>query len=48
MGIGKFMINSAMKIWPHASSKIKIENKASLKLFDRAASSKNIILWNRK
>lgn len=32
-GYGKFMINECMKIWPNAFAKIKIDNKASLKLF---------------
>jgi len=33
-GVGKFMINKCMEIWPSAFAKIKISNKASLKLFE--------------
>ena len=33
-GVGKFMINKCMEIWPTAFAKIKINNKASLKLFE--------------
>ena len=32
-GIGKFMINECMKIWPEAIAKIKVNNEASLRLF---------------
>jgi ribosomal protein S18 acetylase RimI-like enzyme len=33
-GIGKFMVNECMKIWPNAFAKIKTDNNASLKLFE--------------
>ena len=33
-GYGKFMVNECMKIWPNAFAKVKINNKASLKLFE--------------
>jgi hypothetical protein len=33
MGVGKFMIKSAMAIWPTAYAKVKIGNTASDKLF---------------
>ena len=33
-GIGKFMINKCLEIWPTAFVKIKINNIASLKLFE--------------
>ncbi len=32
-GVGKFMINECIKIWPTAFAKVKINNEASLKLF---------------
>lgn len=32
-GVGKFMINKCMEIWPSAFAKVKIDNEASLKLF---------------
>lgn len=33
MGVGKFMINECMKIWPTAYAKVKIGNTISDKLF---------------
>jgi|TARA_R100000306_G_scaffold54796_2_gene52176 GNAT superfamily N-acetyltransferase len=33
-GIGQFLINSLMEIHPEAHAKVKIENTASLKLFE--------------
>jgi GNAT superfamily N-acetyltransferase len=32
-GVGKFMINSAMQIWPNAEAKVKLSNKISAQLF---------------
>lgn len=32
-GVGKFMINKCMEIWPTAFAKVKIDNEASLRLF---------------
>ena len=32
-GVGKFMINECIKIWPTAFAKVKINNDASLNLF---------------
>ena len=32
-GVGKFMINSAMELWPSAEAKVKIGNDASSNLF---------------
>jgi len=34
-GIGSFMINEVMKDTPSAVAKVKIDNKASLKLFEK-------------
>tara|TARA_R110000824_G_scaffold279892_1_gene467989 strand:+ start:510 stop:890 length:381 start_codon:yes stop_codon:yes gene_type:complete len=33
-GVGKFMINALMKLYPDSLAKVKIENKASLRLFE--------------
>ena len=33
-GVGKFMINEIMKINPNAFAKVKLENEASVKLFE--------------
>jgi len=32
-GVGKFMINKCMEIWPNAFAKVKVDNEASLRLF---------------
>ena len=32
-GVGKFMINAAMEIWPNAEAKVKLNNKISAQLF---------------
>ena len=32
-GLGKFMINKCMEIWPTAFAKVKVDNEASLRLF---------------
>ena len=34
MGIGKFLIQECKKLWPQAEAKIKVENTASIKLFE--------------
>lgn len=39
-GVGKFMINKCMEIWPTAFAKVKINNKASLKLFEACGFTK--------
>lgn len=33
LGVGKFMINEIIKIYPNAKAKIKVDNLASLNLF---------------
>ena len=35
MGVASFMLNEVMKIHPKAAAKVKIENKASLRLFKK-------------
>ncbi|HBF34007.1 TPA: hypothetical protein DDW35_05540 [Candidatus Sumerlaeota bacterium] len=35
-GVGKFMVQEIMKIFPDAYAKIKVENEASFKLFMKA------------
>ena len=46
-GIGKFMINECMKIWPNAFAKVKINNKASLKLFESCGFSKKYYILEK-
>jgi ribosomal protein S18 acetylase RimI-like enzyme len=46
-GYGKFMINECMKIWPNAFAKVKIKNKASLKLFESCGFNKKYYILKR-
>jgi RimJ/RimL family protein N-acetyltransferase len=46
-GIGTFMINEIMKKYPTAYAKIKIENEASIKLFERCGFAKKYYLLER-
>jgi GNAT superfamily N-acetyltransferase len=34
LGVGKFMINQCMVIWPTSFAKVKIDNEASMKFFE--------------
>ena len=43
-GIGKFMINKCMEIWPSAFAKVKLDNEASLALFESCGFSKKFII----
>lgn len=46
-GIGKYMINECMKIWPNAFAKVKIDNEASLKLFKSCGFNKKYIIMEK-
>lgn len=46
-GIGKFMINECMKIWPTAFAKVKIDNEASLKLFESCGFTKKFFVLTK-
>lgn len=46
-GVGKFMINECMKIWPSAFAKVKIDNEASLKLFKSCGFHKKFIIMKK-
>tara|TARA_R110001592_G_scaffold5649_4_gene31087 strand:+ start:9540 stop:9944 length:405 start_codon:yes stop_codon:yes gene_type:complete len=46
-GYGKFMINECIKIWPNAFAKVKIKNKASLKLFESCGFNKKYYILKR-
>ena len=41
-GIGAFMINEIMKIYPNAYAKVKLENEASIKLFEHCNRARNL------
>ena len=47
LGLGKFMINEAMKIWPSAFAKVKIGNEASLKLFKSCGFSEKYVILTK-
>lgn len=46
-GIGKFMINECMKVWPTAFAKVKINNEASLKLFEACGFTKKFYILTK-
>ena len=46
-GIGKFMINECMKIWPNAFAKIKVDNEASLRLFKSCGFKKKFFILTK-
>ena len=39
-GVGKFMINKCIEIWSTAFAKVKVNNEASLKLFESCGFTK--------
>ena len=46
-GVGKFMINKCMEIWPTAFAKVKVDNQASLKLFESCGFTKSFYILNK-
>jgi RimJ/RimL family protein N-acetyltransferase len=46
-GVGKFMINEIMKKYPSACAKIKIENKASIGLFESCGFTRKFFLMEK-
>ena len=46
-GVGKFMINECMKIWPTAFAKVKIDNEASMKLFEACGFTKKYYILTK-
>lgn len=46
-GVGKFMINECMKIWPTAFAKVKLNNEASIKLFESCGFSKKFLILTK-
>ena len=48
MGIGKFMINEIIKLFPKSYAKVKIQNKASLKLFESCGFEKKYYVLEKK
>ena len=46
-GVGKFMINALMKLYPDSLAKVKIENKASLRLFEACGFTKKYYILEK-
>jgi len=46
-GIGSFMINIIMKLFPDAVAKVKLDNEASLKLFEKCGFEKRFYLLEK-
>ena len=41
------MVNKCMKIWPTAFAKVKIDNKASIKLFESCGFTKKFFILTK-
>jgi len=48
LGVGSFMLNEVMKQNPQAQAKVKIENEASLRLFEKNGFVKKYYLLEKK
>jgi len=46
-GIGKFMVEGFMKKYPEALAKVKLDNEASLKLFERCGFDKKYYILEK-
>ena len=47
-GVAAFMINEAMKLHPEAIAKVKLDNKGSLRLFEKCGFKKKYYLLERE
>jgi len=47
-GVGKFLIEESIKIWPTAFAKIKLSNKASQKLFESCGYEPKFLIYYKK
>ena len=47
-GIGSFMLNELMKIKPNAAAKVKLENTASLRLFEKCGFKKKYYILEKE
>ena len=46
-GVGKFMINKCMEIWPSAFAKVKMDNEASIKMFEACGFTKKFYILTK-
>ena len=47
LGVGSFMLNEIMKVYPNAIAKVKIANTASLKLFEKNGFTKKYYILEK-
>ncbi len=47
MGVGKYMINQLMSLHPNAFAKVKIDNIASIKLFEKCGFKKSFYILEK-
>jgi len=46
-GVGKFMIEEGMKIWPNAEGKVKLDNEASMNLFKSCGFEETYVIFKK-
>jgi len=46
-GVGKFMIEEGMKIWPNAEGKVKLGNEASMNLFKSCGFKEAYVIFKK-
>jgi GNAT superfamily N-acetyltransferase len=46
-GVGKFMIEESMKIWPSAEGKVKLGNEASMNLFKSCGFKEAYVIFKK-
>ena len=46
-GIGTFMLNDILKYYPNSSAKIKVENLASIKLFEKLGFERKYYIYEK-
>lgn len=47
IGVGKFMVKKCMEIWPDAFAKVKVDNEASIKLFQACGFEKKYVILEK-
>lgn len=47
MGIGKFMVNELVKLHPYSFAKVKLQNEASIKLFESCGFKKKYYILEK-
>jgi GNAT superfamily N-acetyltransferase len=46
-GVGKFMVEKCLELWPKSFAKVKIDNFASLKLFESCGFTKKFFILSK-